>query len=563
VSVASSSLAAARGAGRTLDWLYERPRTVVGALIVSQIAATVVLALSVAHNGWVYFQGGDQIVNTTTGWLLGMLEIPPTEVGYLWPLAQTPVTWLTGPTFVQALPAIVALNVLVLGPVATLCVYGIASRVGGRLLGYWAAALWVVAPFVAILLFDDRYHEKWVEQFLPQALGLTAMPDYPSMVAVLAAAFLVVRSLTGGGIRDAVLAGLLVGAAGGLKPANYIFAIAAVLAYPVARRWREVLVFAIAVAPSVLILAYWKERGLGIIPALPTVASDQVRLAVSASAVALEVDFDRYFDFDLQHWRDQMDQLREFFWSPRVAQWAPFAGLLAVLRVRRGAIAVLLGSWLGAFIVVKGFSPRASIETNTFWRLLMPAWPAYLLLFASIPLLVPTLAQRLGDRVRPPARSAPIAWRWVGLAAVLVLAVPTATIAASERMEPPTPAIVQTTTTATTILTPVDDTIHVQVENTAAGRRLTWQTGPWRANVFYRVYRADDTDSDVDCVTAYNVAWECILRGVPIATTRDTEFVDTTSPPNATYRIGVGTNWLDDPEQGDIFDFSPPVSVLR
>ena len=34
-----------------------------------------------------------------------------------------------------------------------------------------------------------------------------------------------------------------------------------------------------------------------------------------------------------------MDQLREFFWSARLAQWAPIAGLVAVLRVRRGAIA--------------------------------------------------------------------------------------------------------------------------------------------------------------------------------------------------------------------------------
>ena len=71
---------------------------------------------------------------------------------------------------------------------------------------------------------------------------------------------------------------------------------------------------------------------------------------------------------------------------------------VAVLRVRRGAVAALLGGWLGAFLVVKGFSTAGDIEANTFWRLLMPAWPAYLLLVASIPLLVPTLARRLGER---------------------------------------------------------------------------------------------------------------------------------------------------------------------
>ena len=158
-----------------------------------------------------------------------------------------------------------------------------------------------------------------------------------------------------------------------------------------------------------------------------------------------------------------MDELREFFLSARIAQWAPFAGLIAVVRVRRGAIAALLGGWLAAYVVVKGFSPRASIESNTFWRLLMPAWPAYLLLFASIPLLVPTLARRLGDRAQAP-RAASIGWRWVVVAAVVALAVPFGVIAASDRIEPPTPAIVQTTESDTTILTPVDDGIAVRTE---------------------------------------------------------------------------------------------------
>ncbi len=78
----------------------------------------------------------------------------------------------------------------------------------------------------------------------------------------------------------------------------------------------------------------------------------------------------------------------------------------------------LLGGWLAAFLVVKGFSERATIESGSFWRLLMPAWPAYLLLFASIPLLVPTLARRLGDRVKP-ATSTSLAPRWIAVAAVV------------------------------------------------------------------------------------------------------------------------------------------------
>ena len=89
MSVATSSLAAARGAGRTLDQLLERPRTVLATLVGAQGGHAGARA-SVEHNGWVYFQGGDQIWFTSAGWLLGMLELAPTEASYLWPLVQAP-----------------------------------------------------------------------------------------------------------------------------------------------------------------------------------------------------------------------------------------------------------------------------------------------------------------------------------------------------------------------------------------------------------------------------------------------------------------------------------------
>jgi hypothetical protein len=522
----------------------------------AQITATLALAFSVEHNAWVWFQGGDQIVNTTTGWLVGQRILPPTEIGYLWPLFQTPITWITGPTFLQAMPPIVLLQVLVLGPIALFCVFGIASHIGGRLLGYWASALWVVAPFAAIPLFVDRYHEKWVEQFLPQALGLTAMPDFPSMVLVLVAALLVVRSLGDARVAEALLAGLVAGAAGGLKPPNYLFAAGAVLAYLVARQWRGIAWFLIAIAPSVLVLAYWKDKGLGYLPA---VAPAEVRVAAS---VALSVDFDRYLEIDLDHWQQQMNYLREFFWSARVAQWAPVAGLVAVLRVGRGAIAALLAGWLGAFLLVKGFSPRADIQANTFWRLLMPAWPAYLLLFASIPLLVPTLARRLGRRLDPPVPSR-IALRWVVVAVATTVLVPAIATAASSPIEPPAPpALVQVVGTAT-ILTPVDESIELDVETSGEGNLLTWEDDGWNADVFYRVYRSPGAGPDTFCSTEQEVSWSCYLDAEAVVTTRDRTFTDAPPPAQATYRIGVGTNWADDPEQGDVFALSPAIVVRR
>jgi hypothetical protein len=554
-------LAAAHRVGHTIDRLLERPRAVLGTLVGVQIAGTTVLALSVTHNGWVYFQGGDQIWAATQGWLLGQLELAPTELGYLWSYLLMPIMWVTGPTFVQVLPPLVLLQVLVLGPIALLCVYGIAAQIGGRLLGYWAALLWVVAPFASIPLFVDRYQERWSEHFLPQALGLTAMADFPSTVLVLAAALYVARSLSPGHLSDAAFAGLLVGAGAALKPPNFLIAVGIGLAYVVARRWREGLACAAATVPALLVLGAWKYRGLGEVPAF---ALEHVRVAAGSSPPFADLQLNRYFDLDFEHWRAQMDQLREFFWSARLAQWAPIAGLISVLRVRRGALAALLGGWLATFLVVKGFSPRADIQANTFWRLLMPAWPAYLILFASIPLLIPTLARRLGDRMQPP-RAPTIAPRWIVVTAIACVVLPAAALAASSPSELPTPAIFQGDPggEGSDILAPVDKSVALRVERGGTATRLTWDAGAnWRAEVFYRVYRYDGSGDDTVCYISGGTAWYCYLKGTPIATTRDTTFVDTTPPGRATYRIGVGTNWIDDPEGGDVFAFSPPVNLV-
>jgi hypothetical protein len=185
----------------------------------------------------------------------------------------------------------------------------------------------------------------------------------------------------------------------------------------------------------------------------------------------------------------------------------------------------------------------------------MPAWPAYLLLFASIPLLVPTLARRLGERLRAPPPP-PVAVRWLVVAATLTVLVPAAAIAASSPLEGPDDALTQDDA-GNFILTSVDESVQLRVERTTEGNRLTWDDDPWRANVFYRVFRADGTD--VECEnTDGHPAQSCYFRGTLVRTVREHEFLDPEGPPNATYRIGVGTNWVDDPAFGDVFAFSQP-----
>ena len=90
-----------------------------------------------------------------------------------------PLTWITGSSSVQLLPLTTILQVGVLGPIATLAVYDIGARLAGRLAGLWCACAFVAAPFVAIPYFVQRYHDSWVDQFLPQALGLDAAGGLP------------------------------------------------------------------------------------------------------------------------------------------------------------------------------------------------------------------------------------------------------------------------------------------------------------------------------------------------------------------------------------------------
>ena len=286
---------------------------------------------------------------------------------------------------------------------------------------------------------------------------------------------------------------------------------------------------------------------------------EETRLAARAGVVALSVDLDKYVELDLDHFRTQMDQLREFFWSARVAQWAPFAGLLAVVRVRRGAIAALLGGWLGAFLVVKGFSTRATIESE----LLLAAAAARLAcvppVFASIPLLVPTFARRLGERLRTPPS---LPWRGAGswsppsppCSSPLPRSPPRrrrrARDAPSFRMSLATSSSRRSTRTwsSRSLATAAGDGA-LDDGRAVASRRLLPRLSHGRAVLRRRVREHRRCDLGVPLH--------------PLRADRDDPRDDVpghgTAGGGATYRIGVGTNWIDDPEAGDVFAFSPPV----
>ncbi len=393
------------------------------------------------------------------------------------------------------------------------------------------------------------YNDRWVDGTLPQALGLSAMSDYPSMIVLLAAALFTLRSLRAGASTDAALAGLLAGLAIGMKPSNALFLAGAALAYPLARRWREAVVFGIALLPATLALALWKQRGLGTVPLFSLGETHQ---AAGVTVDVVGTWFDRYVPFDWDVWRQNMSGLREFTVSARLIQWAPIAGAIALSRRSLPATGLFAG-WLTAFLVVKGTSPVATVESGSFWRLMMPVFPAYFVLAAAIPLLVPTLATRLGARLDPvPTRG--LGTRPLAVAVVALALVPFLWIAVSKPIDGPRHAVL-----LNEILTPVDgDKVSATLAADGAARRITWTTRTWPADVFYRVYRTPAAGPDVDCPDGTGAA-HCVVTMELVGTTRTSTFTDRSPPPGATYRVGVAANAADDEAGGDVLVLSPPV----
>ncbi len=541
-----------------------RPVYVLAVLVVVQWLALAVLVASIRHNGWLFYQGGDETFYYTAGWGIAGGHLPQTSIGYGWTLLLAPIALLAGPSYLAALPAVVLLQVLVLLPLGLVFAYGIGERVAGRWFGYTVAVGWIVAPYLAIPGFVHRFHEQWVDQFLPQALGLTGLSDFFAMVATAGAAWLFLRMLDTRGDGDAVLAGLLTGLSIGIKPPDVLFVAGPLLAILVARRWRNGAVYAAAILPAALTLAVWKERGLGHLPILGVTI---VQGAAGGASVVppLGLSLPKSLNFDWGHLGDNMAQIREFFWSMRLVEILPFAGVVAVARVSL-AKALFFAGWLAAFVLVKGTSDRANVQDGTFFRLLMPAWPAYLVLAAALPLLVPGVAQAIRDRL-PSLRPITLRSRSVLASGALLGAVPLLVLAALPILHGRT--IVSEFTN--NVIVPIGGDFDLRATRSGGAVKLAWRRPAGaRGAVFYRVYRSPISGQapiggvtgfvdGIGCLPDTGGATACRLLMDPIAATTATTFVDRPPKQGWSYRVGLMANWVDDPTRGDVLLIGAPV----
>ena len=524
-----------------------RPAYVLGTLIGAQWLAVLALALTVRHNGWLYYTGGDQLWHYTGAYLLAHGHLPPSYVGYGWSILLLPVAAIAGPNLVSALPAIVLFNTVVLLPVALLCVYGIAARIAGRIFGYFAATAWIALPYLGILFLEPGYHQKWTELTLPQLEGLTSVPDFPSTVALLVSAYFCLRAAE----RDSdwqsgVAAGLAAGYSIAMKPSNSIFLVAPALLLLATRR-RAVLTFALGLAPALLTLAIWKYRGLGALAAAP---AEPIRLASGVGSLINRIHAPSLNSW--AHLHQVLLALREHFWVARVIEAAPIAGMLALLvRSRRGFL--IVGAWFAIYVLLKATYIPASVEDASFWRIVMPAFPAFVLLVSAIVLALP------GVRIRPVAGSSRDFAKALTAAVVVFAVLPLGAIAAVPRLHDQGHLAVHLENT----FIPVGSGVHVQAKLSNGAVQLSWHGGnAGTATAFYRVLRTSQAGGGVACAGRLNGSSDnCGLYMDSVGTTKATSFVDHPGRGTWTYRIGVAANWLDDPTLGDIYVVSRPVTV--
>jgi hypothetical protein len=527
-----------------------RPAYVLGGLVAIQWVAVLALALKVRHNGWLYYAGGDQLWHYTGAYLLAHGHLPPAFVSYGWSVLMLPIALVAGPNLASALPAIVLLNTIVLLPVALLCVYGIAAQIAGRLFGYWAAALWVAIPYLGIVFIEPGYHQKYTELTLPQLVGLTSVPDFPSYVALLVGVYFCLRALDAQTWWAAAAAGLATGYSIAIKPSNAIFLAAPILTFLVLR-WRALLPFALALALPLLTLALWKYRGLGELAAAP---AEPMRLAGASDL--LHRIHDTHNLNSWSHLHQVLLGLREHFWISRVIEWLPIAGTVGLaIRSRRGALLVV--PWFVAFVLVKATYIPASIDDASFWRILMPAFPAYLLLAASVVLLVPSV------RARPHKLEFELTGRRRGIvlsaAALLFVVAPLAVVAGTKPLHDEGARAVRQADS----LVPVSGAIGLRAAIADGAVRLTWNRSPaGRAAVFYRILRSNWSSGGISCAaTPPSAADDCRLFMEAPGATHATSFQDRPGRGLWTYRIGVSANWLNDTALGDVYVVSPPVTV--
>jgi hypothetical protein len=520
-----------------------------------------------AHNGWIFQDGDDGPWYWTSAWTLTSLHVPPTVVGLGWPYLLTPIAAIFGPNMANGLPAVIALNLVVLTPAAVIGMYLLGERIAGRLFGLWAAFLWVLMPGLALLLYRPKTRPSVIDSFIPTATGLNTLSDFPSMVCAIFGAYLLFRALDSNDVQSGVLCGFVLGFLVLLKPANGPLLVAGVIVLAVTLRFRALISAALAVIPALVALTIWKRTGNGVIPILPpssaatgTSAPGTHPTRHASHIVALydraTAGIHRYLNFDWHHLGVNLHDLREVFWSLRLLEFVFVAGSIALVG-RSRAKGALVVCWFLGFGLVKATNNLSSVPSTSLYRYLLPAWPAWVLIAASLPFLWPTgVAARTRTRAAEARHVA--ATRHVPRVAMAIIALALAVgpLAMAIAAAPVVKGAVAQHGAVGPV--PIVDFGLVARRTATNGVALSWRPiRTTRAHYVYRVFR-DATDG---CSYSGTGAPVCAFSSPAIADIREPTYYDPSADGRAVYRVGLVANWSLEPARSNSLLLSRPVTV--
>jgi hypothetical protein len=275
----------------------------------------------------------------------------------------------------------------------------------------------------------------------------------------------------------------------------------------------------------------------------------------------LAIGLHSYFHPSWSFFTQQLDSIREHFWSVRVLEWLALAGTIGLLRRSRPA-GLLFGGWFFSMVAVKWMSPgHGTIDDSDLLRQTISAIPAFLVILAGVVLLFPGLPQRL-------RRPAPGAWgtRRIRVASAAALgtlfcAVPVG-LAAALPVLSTSDTISYYTQNGVSLSAPftVDSSWHPTVTRSGGTVQVRWRAlSPLGGAMGYRVLRSPAAQPVV-CDNTGGGA-QCRLNATVVTATKGTSFTDRPGAGSWTYRVAGVASWINDPTAGDVYVAGAPVDV--
>ena len=194
---------------------------------------------------------------------------------------------------------------------------------------------------------------------------------------------------------------------------------------------------------------------------------------------------------------------------------------------------------------------------------MMPSYPAFILLLASLVFLFPGRHAHASRPRNPRAAITTSPTRGdgsplLGAGAALFALYPLALVAAASPMHGPQPRVYQPSGSCAASTPPL------RLTATVSGRRvhLHWNVrNPHGNQFFYRIWRSNAADGGATCTPVPHAADNCQLAMDDLGAHRGGHFVDKPGRGRWTYRLGLAANWLNSPLYGDVFSLGPPLVV--